>query len=256
MAPSNCITISELANTLVIRDGTLFATSRDVAERFEKDHFHVLRAIENIECSQEFRASNFAGSSYVSKQNKSMPMVEMTRDGFSFLVMGFTGKEAAVWKEKYIAAFNWLEEQFRGPATAEKRHAFSDTSGIFRDALSLAKLIGFEGNQAVLSANKSTRKLTGMDVLALMDVTHLKADPRGMTYTPTQLGDMCNPMMSARMMNQKLEAEGFQHREGDDWTPTVAGHRHGEWLDTGKRHSDGTPVKQLKWFKSVLGSQE
>ena len=48
-------------------------TSLDVAETFEKEHFHVLRNIEKLACSEEFRESNFGLSSYRSAQNKSTP---------------------------------------------------------------------------------------------------------------------------------------------------------------------------------------
>lgn len=82
-----------------------------VAKHFEKEHFRVLRAIENLECSEEFRASNFGLSSYKSKQGKDLPMYRMTRDGFTFLCMGFTGAKAAKWKEAYIKAFNAMESR-------------------------------------------------------------------------------------------------------------------------------------------------
>ena len=77
-----------------------------VAKHFKKNHRDVLRAIKNCGCSDEFRQRNFAQSSYINEQGKSQPMIEMTKDGFSFVAMGFTGKEAAQFKENYIAAFN------------------------------------------------------------------------------------------------------------------------------------------------------
>jgi hypothetical protein len=46
---------------------------------------------QNLECSEQFRLLNFKQSSYSNSQNKEMPMFELTRDGFSFLVMNFTG---------------------------------------------------------------------------------------------------------------------------------------------------------------------
>ena len=92
-------------------DGSLTTTSLIVAEKFGKEHGKVLRAIENLECSQEFRQANFGSSNYLNSQGKSMPMVVLTRDGFTFLAMGFTGKEAAEWKEKFIAAFNAMEQR-------------------------------------------------------------------------------------------------------------------------------------------------
>lgn len=90
-------------------DGPL-TTSRIVSDVFDKTHKDVLRAINNLDCSDEFRGRNFALSSYKSKQGKTLKCVDMTRDGFSFLCMGFTGSKAAKWKEQYINAFNEMEK--------------------------------------------------------------------------------------------------------------------------------------------------
>ena len=89
-------------------------TSLDVAETFEKEHFHVLRNIEKLACSEEFRESNFGLSSYRSAQNKNLPMYCMTRDGFTLLVMGYTGELAMKFKEGYIRQFNAMEAELRG----------------------------------------------------------------------------------------------------------------------------------------------
>lgn len=91
------------------KNGKLLTTSKIIADSFGKIHRDVLRSIKNLDCSDEFRARNFAQSHYVSPQNKTLDCFEITRDGFAFLCMGFTGKEAAAWKEKYIAAFNQME---------------------------------------------------------------------------------------------------------------------------------------------------
>lgn len=84
-----------------------------VAKEFGKEHNKVMRDINNLACSQEFRAANFGESSYVSEQGKEFPMFTMTKDGFSFLVMGYTGKKAAQFKEAYINAFNKMEVEIR-----------------------------------------------------------------------------------------------------------------------------------------------
>lgn len=80
-----------------------------VAEVFHKTHDKVLRDIRELACSQEFRETNFGLSSYINKQNKKMPMFVMNRDGFTILAMGYSGKKAMQFKEKYIAAFNKME---------------------------------------------------------------------------------------------------------------------------------------------------
>lgn len=84
-----------------------------VAKEFGKEHNKVMRDINNLACSQEFRAANFGESSYVSEQGKEFPMFTMTKDGFSFLVMGYTGKKAAQFKDAYINAFNKMESEIR-----------------------------------------------------------------------------------------------------------------------------------------------
>ncbi|MDO5706065.1 MAG: phage regulatory protein/antirepressor Ant [Paracoccus sp. (in: a-proteobacteria)] len=100
---------------IVERDGDLRVSSREVAENFGKAHKNVLQAIKNMECSEDFARLNFQPSEYIDPTGRSLPQMLMTRDGFTFLVMGFTGKDAAAWKEKYIAAFNAMEARLRNP---------------------------------------------------------------------------------------------------------------------------------------------
>lgn len=86
-----------------------------VAEFFEKNHKEVLRNIRNIVApnsglSKEFAERNFALGSYKDKQNQKRPCYYLTRDGFTILVMGYTGKKALRFKELYIRRFNEMEE--------------------------------------------------------------------------------------------------------------------------------------------------
>lgn len=100
--------------------GKATTTSLKVAEAFGKQHNLVLRAIANLDCSPEFRLCNFAQSSYLNQQGKEQPSITLTKDGFVFLCMGFKGPEAAHWKEKYIAAFNHLEQKVLDKAAAKR----------------------------------------------------------------------------------------------------------------------------------------
>jgi Rha family phage regulatory protein len=84
-------------------------TSRKVAEFFEKEHSNVLKAIDNLECSEIFRKVNFNSTNYLDVQGKNKREVVLTKDGFVFAVMGFTGKKASQFKEAYIKAFNKME---------------------------------------------------------------------------------------------------------------------------------------------------
>lgn len=98
------------------KNGQAVTSSLVVADYFHKEHGKVLRAINQLECSMNFRQANFGLSEYTKKNgnvSKTYPMYYMTRDGFTFLAMGFTGKVAAQFKEAYIAAFNEMEEKLR-----------------------------------------------------------------------------------------------------------------------------------------------
>lgn len=102
-------------NQLVIQqNGNPVTTSRLVANKFGKRHDHVVRAVKNLECSENFKALNFGEGSYVHPKNKQEHTeIIMTKDGFTFLVMGFTGKEASKFKEQYIEAFNVMDSELK-----------------------------------------------------------------------------------------------------------------------------------------------
>ena len=103
---------------LSVIDGQVTTTSLHVAEHFGKRHDDVIKRIRALDCSPDFTVRNFAECSRKGANNKSEPYFRMTRDGFTFLCMGFTGKRAAQWKEAYINAFNQLEQQLQAPVPA------------------------------------------------------------------------------------------------------------------------------------------
>lgn len=97
---------------LVMFDGEQAVTdSRVLATTFNKRHGDVLRAYDNMQCSDEFRRRNFASSDYINEQGKTQRSVTMTKNGFTWLAMGFTGPKAATFKEDYIAAFDAMAER-------------------------------------------------------------------------------------------------------------------------------------------------
>lgn len=104
---------ADLMPSLTIRDGAVIADSRDVAAKFGKEHRRVLQTIRELECSDEFRLHHFVPFKIKDLSGESTSHVEMTEEGFSFLAMGFTGKEAARWKELYILAFKRMREELR-----------------------------------------------------------------------------------------------------------------------------------------------
>lgn len=104
---------------VILRKDEAVTTSLMVAEMFHKRHDSVLRDIRALDCSDEFRLHNFGESHYKNEQNHKQPMFYITKDGFTFLVMGYRGKKAADFKEAYIQAFNKMEDVLREKATKE-----------------------------------------------------------------------------------------------------------------------------------------
>nr|WP_238705485.1 Rha family phage regulatory protein [Salmonella enterica] len=103
-----------------IINGQAVTSSLAVADYFIKRHADVIRKIESLECSTLFRQRNFAFTSISINQpnggTRKLPCYQITRDGFAFLAMGFTGKRAAQFKEAYINAFNQMEKQLSKPS--------------------------------------------------------------------------------------------------------------------------------------------
>jgi Rha family phage regulatory protein len=80
--------------------------SLTVSETFSKDHSRVMRDIRELGCSEQFRVGNFAESTYINQQGRETPKSLMTEQGFTMLVMGYTGKKAMSFKEDYINEFS------------------------------------------------------------------------------------------------------------------------------------------------------
>lgn len=102
-------------NELVkIKNNQVVVSSRQVAEKFGKEHRNVLANIKEIISAENSALTFYQENTYKAGTGKSYPEYLMNRDGFSLLVMGFTGKDALHWKMKYIAAFNEMEAKLNG----------------------------------------------------------------------------------------------------------------------------------------------
>ncbi|WP_164136705.1 Rha family transcriptional regulator [Stenotrophomonas maltophilia] len=116
--------LDHASEVVVLAGEHVMTDSRTVAKSFGKPHRSVLRAYRNLECSEGFRLHNFVQCLEINglANGKPEPVIQMTKDGFMFLVMGFTGKEAAKAKEAFIAAFNEMAEFIQSQANAALKH--------------------------------------------------------------------------------------------------------------------------------------
>ena len=96
---------------LSMQSGEPVASSRQIAENFEKNHNHVLRDIDSLKKDVSNFGQMFFETTVPDSYGREQRAYLMNRDGFTLLAMGFTGKAALEWKLKYIAAFNEMEKK-------------------------------------------------------------------------------------------------------------------------------------------------
>lgn len=162
----------EVATLCEIKDGRVGTTSLRVAEVFCKEHRRVMQSIRELDCSPDFHQHNFVQmlrtTQLPNNATRQDPYYFITRDGFVFLVMGFTGKTAAKFKEAYIRAFNEMEAKLRRQQQeewltrhAQPVHTFADMPRMVHEQLAGdAPIVESYGAQRVVSTVTLAR-LTG-----------------------------------------------------------------------------------------------
>jgi prophage antirepressor-like protein len=134
--------------------------------------------------------------------------------------------------------------------TAPSKPVLGAPASDFRSIFGVMRLLGLDRNAAGISANQAVIATHGTNLLLLSGQTHLVAEDQHRYYTPTELGKRIG--VSGRRFNLLLADIGMQAREGEHWAPTAAAEGFYRIFDTGKKHSTGTPVTQIKWADAVL----
>ena len=140
-----------------LNNNEAMCSSVQVAEKFNKRHADVIRAIENQikndstqNCVQCFKIASYKDDT--GKKNK---MYHMNRDGFTFLVMGFTGKEANKWKWDYINAFNTMESILSERRTTTGQYMISDNrENRLRETDEIKKFVEYAKEQGSSNADR------------------------------------------------------------------------------------------------------
>ena len=113
---NNLAVINSVSVEFSVVGDEVFADTLKIAEVFGKNHPEILRLIRSLP-NDDFKTENFKETFYTNKQNKRQPCYNLTRDGFSLLVMGFTGQRAYQWKIEFIKAFNKMEAMIKRSGT-------------------------------------------------------------------------------------------------------------------------------------------
>lgn len=136
-----------MSNLVAITNGTVTTTSLNVAQTFEKQHDKIIRDIKNLlaQVPEKWGIANFGETPYTHPQNgQTYPMYTLTRDAFTLLAMGFTGKKAMQFKLAYIDAFNRMEAKLQNKQQAlpQKTQDTNTEYSTKEDREHLRKLVG------------------------------------------------------------------------------------------------------------------
>ncbi|WP_438341164.1 Rha family transcriptional regulator [Lactiplantibacillus plantarum] len=214
---------------VVMKDRQAVTSSLQVAEVFEKQHKHVMEAIQNkidsAENSAQYDSMFFKGS-YKDRSGKSNPMYYMNRDGFSFIAFGFTGREADVFKLKYIEAFNAMEERLKLPTSPRELarlalRANEETNQRLDSVEGDVK--GLKENQVIPNPEYSAlnRRVNQRVSEAAHSYGHITQKQRGELFKDIGSGIKKIANVSARSMLRKKDYQMVMDFI-NDWEPSTA----------------------------------
>lgn len=209
-----------------------------VAEKFGKKHYHVMDSIRNLLNSHEKSGQYFVLDTYVDNSGKENPMYVMNRDGFTLLVMGFTGEKALQFKIDYIEAFNKMEQTIKS-GNYLVPHSFSEALML---AANQQKQI--EEQQKQISAMSTEI----VEMKKKTDYLEIILSSKG-TVVTTQIAQDYG--MSAKAFNRLLAENGIQRKVNGQWilyAPYMSkGYVHSKSVNI--RHSDGRPdvIMNTEW---------
>lgn len=222
----------------VEKDGEVWFVAKDVADILE---------IQNIRQNLDSLDDDEKGVSKIYTPGGNQDMNVISEAGVYSLVFRSNKPEAKAFS-RWVKHTVLPQILRTGSYNPHKQLEVSTT-----DAVDAARIIfqsaGIQGNQCALALDKIYRSHTGYSALETGEIA-LVVESKRQALSPTQLGKCLK--LSARKVNALLERLGFQVNIAGLWQPTEDGQVYAVMLDTNKRHSDGSPVRQLKWDSDIL----
>ena len=241
---------------VVVQNNQVVTSSLQVAKDFGKEHKNVLSAIREILVAEN-QATNLFHEDTYENRGKQYPMFYMNRDGFSLLVMGFTGSDALHWKLKYIGRFNAMEKALQEQANMPKltpnpkyrsRMIGTAIRDIGKTADSLEKVFGVRHSMALNSATDLIGKAYGFDVEPVKKLIPPEEHPDSLN--PAKIGTELGGV-SANKVNKWLEKLGFQSKIGGDWKLTDSGKQYGSAVPYTNNYN-GHSGYRVMWSEKVI----
>jgi len=218
-------------------DGEPFFVAKDVADILEiRDAFNATKELDDDE----------KGTTKVSTPGGMQDMTVISEAELYTLLMRSNKQEAKPFRR-------WVTHEVL--PSIRKTGSYSNGNntalplGVIEGARAVFETAGITGNQATLALDKVFRSYTGRSALQMGEIS-LTAPTKKQILTPTEIGAEFG--LNAQRVNEILAGAGFQHKIAGKWEALPPGEPYAVMLDTGKKHSDGTPVRQLKWDSSIL----
>jgi len=226
-------------------------TGKRKADIHQDIKVQILKGLYAVEDGGDFHHEQIQGVNIVLDERGYWKEVNLDKYHTDILVSGY--------EIRYRAAIikRWHELEAVVTVTETPKTDYEVFARISQAMIDIAKQYNLVGNQALLSANRATKAVTGIAPMDLLGITHLVADHKEVLLTVTEVGTRLREPMLPITANKLLEKLGFQtsyrdHKKVLQWEVTPKGEAYCEVLDTGKKHSNGIPIKQIKWKASIV----
>jgi Rha family phage regulatory protein len=234
-------------NLVFVENGQAVTDSLTVAEVFGKEHKHVVRDIKSqieklIEADEEtFVKSNFGLETFTANNHKEATRYTLTEDAFTLVAMSYITPEAMKFKIKFIQEFKRMREELSKQLNQPKSQA---------EVIAMLAQYNVEQERKLKALEMETVKQSSrIEQIENKIEKRMTNDFSMQLVTPTQIGNMFEPALSGKQINNLLRKAGLQWRVGGEWIATV----------DGKKYSSSEPVQlpngrmtyQLKWQRRV-----
>ena len=229
------------------KNGTIWFVAKDVAQALDYSE----ATISNMEKTIAHVPDIWKGRERIPTLGGKQEMLCLSEQGLYFF-LGRSDKPKAIPYQMWVAGEVIPSIRETGSYSVNKMQA-SLPSGVLEGAKFILEYAGITGNQCTLALDKVYKSYTGQSLLLTAGI-ELKAPVKEQALTASELAELLgigNGRKGAIVINKMLELKGFQRRVGKYWEPTERGKEFAVVMDMNKRHSDGTPVRQVKWNTSI-----
>ena len=224
-------------------DGKIWFVAKDVAEALEYPD-NTLKQVNNL-CGNV--PEEWKGHKRIMTPGGEQEMLCLTEEGLYFF-LGRSDKPKALPYQVWIAGDVVPSIRATGSYSLNKEQP-ALSAGVIECARIIFESAGLEGNQMTLALDKIYQRHMGYSALQNSDI-ELIAPENKQLLTPTEIGRQLG--LSPRRVNEILAGAGYQYKIAGNWEPLTKASNYAVMLDTNKKHSDGTPVRQLKWKSEII----